>query len=1531
MSTICATKRDLEKIAKKRYVFDERLFNVYIISKGGTALNKGQEYSIKKEGDYYYLYNLLSNTGCYLDPVSNSFDVVCEEFTIYITNDEVSKPAKGRLLLKNHLYDKTVTKDEVESSDCTIKPKFKDIVSEFTDNRIIQEQYIGEPINASVWYDGRYLDIFRINESFFLPTKNPGDYTGVADRTVSDNYTNIQLRDQARSTFTCKVGDYLKIKNISEKTIVLQKLLRYDDTNSELLITNYVLSPNEYFDFIVTEDCFVVFNIQNLQGTLDGYLLTSSCPSDYTFTLTANGLDLKQFARYFAERQMVELQCSLSDYIASIDDKNKRYYIIDESGNLVVLDSVSIQIQVTKSDGTKLFNNPVSKSFTDFTVPLTLTAKEFSMPASNCHAEVTVKMTTNGGDITLDNQESGSAPGHFLYIRGDVPVTIDNKVYNPNTSLQIEDGTQVNVSWSKESGYYKVQRQYHSNNYYLLDCLTPNKNISFEMYDSFILTVQTVDADCVYQSDKPVNLKTGSDIEPNNEVLGHYQYVNTRVIDTESPMYSSSIPNVFQGTNVTSVEYITNNETFTVSSKAFKDCQNLKQVSIEGPELVINQSAFENTVTLENVKGIGNTSFLGNQSFYNSGLKLFHSINSNLTTIPLSAFEECDRLQTVLLNELNLTSIKESAFKNTPSLKLVKLPKNINSIEKEAFAYSGINKIVTSDLHSLATDGFWFVTDDKTNGLSVIEEGVFKGCTNLKDIELPDSIEHLETLSFAECDNIQNFASPGLKTIAQGAFKDTWVEKQQYFNQLNPNRPNYDNDSLRYKEGTSGVYFEFIDKLTAPLCHVALIKPDDNKNEYILYKRKGLLPGVTNIFNVTSPILSISDYGFSKNDVQDYAQGYSLYFSPSGNSLFGAHPIKHIGNYAFENCGAFSIHFNGSQLEYLGEGAFKNCKVLNNVVGLEESLISEIKPYTFYGCGDNFSGLGSNSNGPFTRASNFYLPSNVTKIGAYAFAECPQLMAIQNIMTCPITEIEEYAFYRCFRNTAIRSEIAVEITLITAAILACAAACVFGIGIGSGVAVGGNAFVQVTKATLDTVIANYSILGGSLIGIQHSIAGVATGWFTIALAGAAGMGAVTADIVENLAPRWRKKLKNTSELLFPKVTKLGKSSFEQCTYLGSIVLNEKLKEIPERCFYNCKRLGFITFTSDEYDPSNFNVQYIDRPSQVEIIGKKAFYNCDLLTDYALSKLWSNVRRIEEEAFKGAKMHNVHTSSVIMSPNLEYLGPDSLAFDSDIEIVFTNKEPKFTVEGNVFGSYYGRTRTLIVPQGTYQIYSELFKQTSNDNVGIHELPDDDPFWHSLQNSGIDIEWINDQYLDLEYVDLGLSVKWCANNLMSGAPECLGLSYGWAGFAEHRDEWTYYRYYDEDAQKCTKYTANDNLLAIKEEDDAAYQLTNGKYRIPTKDEFDELLTKCQWEYLKDYRGTQVYKVTGLNKNYIIIPAKGKYDSTDTIMINPDMLTTYWCAQRSESNENQAYAFCPDTMSIRPLDRCINSFIRPVYIGD
>ena len=32
MSTICATKRDLEKIAKKRYVFDERLFNVYIIS-----------------------------------------------------------------------------------------------------------------------------------------------------------------------------------------------------------------------------------------------------------------------------------------------------------------------------------------------------------------------------------------------------------------------------------------------------------------------------------------------------------------------------------------------------------------------------------------------------------------------------------------------------------------------------------------------------------------------------------------------------------------------------------------------------------------------------------------------------------------------------------------------------------------------------------------------------------------------------------------------------------------------------------------------------------------------------------------------------------------------------------------------------------------------------------------------------------------------------------------------------------------------------------------------------------------------------------------------------------------------------------------------------------------------------------------------------------------------------------------------------------------------------------------------------------
>jgi hypothetical protein len=51
----------------------------------------------------------------------------------------VSKPARGRLILKNHLYDKTVTRDEVESSDCTIKPEFQDIVSEFTDNRIIQE------------------------------------------------------------------------------------------------------------------------------------------------------------------------------------------------------------------------------------------------------------------------------------------------------------------------------------------------------------------------------------------------------------------------------------------------------------------------------------------------------------------------------------------------------------------------------------------------------------------------------------------------------------------------------------------------------------------------------------------------------------------------------------------------------------------------------------------------------------------------------------------------------------------------------------------------------------------------------------------------------------------------------------------------------------------------------------------------------------------------------------------------------------------------------------------------------------------------------------------------------------------------------------------------------------------------------------------------------------------------------------------------------------------------------------------------
>lgn len=129
---------------------------------------------------------------------------------------------------------------------------------------------------------------------------------------------------------------------------------------------------------------------------------------------------------------------------------------------------------------------------------------------------------------------------------------------------------------------------------------------------------------------------------------------------------------------------------------------------------------------------------------------------------------------------------------------------------------------------------------------------------------------------------------------------------------------------------------------------------------------------------------------------------------------------------------------------------------------------------------------------------------------------------------------------------------------------------------------------------------------------------------------------------------------------------------------------------------------------------------------------------------------------------------------------------------------------------------------------------------------------------------------------EYVDLGLSVKWATCNVGASSPEEYGRYFAWGDVVGQtwNGSWsgggfsTYPRYE----------LQNNNL---KSEYDAAHVNWGGKWRMPTKAEFKELIEQCDWEWTT-LNGKLGYRFTGKKPGYkdksIFMPAAGEGSDKD-----------------------------------------------------
>ena len=141
--------------------------------------------------------------------------------------------------------------------------------------------------------------------------------------------------------------------------------------------------------------------------------------------------------------------------------------------------------------------------------------------------------------------------------------------------------------------------------------------------------------------------------------------------------------------------------------------------------------------------------------------------------------------------------------------------------------------------------------------------------------------------------------------------------------------------------------------------------------------------------------------------------------------------------------------------------------------------------------------------------------------------------------------------------------------------------------------------------------------------------------------------------------------------------------------------------------------------------------------------------------------------------------------------------------------------------------------------------------------------------------------NNENATHEYVDLGLSVKWATCNVGADKPEDNGNLYAW-GETEVKEQynvrtskWGFMPF------SLKKYNINsedgtvDNKTTLDLEDDVAQVTWGGNWRMPTREEMDELHDNCTWEWTA-INGVNGYRVTSKKQGYtdrsIFLPAAG-----------------------------------------------------------
>lgn len=453
-------------------------------------------------------------------------------------------------------------------------------------------------------------------------------------------------------------------------------------------------------------------------------------------------------------------------------------------------------------------------------------------------------------------------------------------------------------------------------------------------------------------------------------------YIGDEAFKSCTSLTSITMPN-----SLTTIEYnafgnciklqtITLNEGLEkIGLNAFSGCEVLTEVELPSTLVSLGKDAFYDCIALDLKVASGNTNFVITNNI------LYHNIDNGKKELVLSLDKNITEITSV---DSSVTKICANAYANATNVKTINIPNTVKEIEENAF--SGCTSVVSVTLPFIGTslDGpytFKAVFGKATTSIKSIKinqgarvvEKAFKGLSDVKRIELPNTITTLGSEAFMGCSSLTDIIGlpTNLKKINASTFENCTVLKEDIIKSLI-------NDDLRVIEKKA---FAGCEKLTEIVLSDKIINIGAGAFEDCKGLTKATLPFIGSGYKYDNETYEIKEfdnnclfgYIFNSNGAGDSSNSKTL-ANLKEVTIIGENNVPEkafvncrnltiinlsdnitsIGNYAFMECTSLTTMTLPANLNNLGIGAFQNCTKLVSVK-LPETL-TIIKDYTFKNC-----------------------------------------------------------------------------------------------------------------------------------------------------------------------------------------------------------------------------------------------------------------------------------------------------------------------------------------------------------------------------------------------------------------------------------------------------------------------------------------------------------------------------------------------------------------------------------------------------